>query len=68
MIRTVPANSYDRKICAHLESSAVHGAMAGFTNFTVGHINETPAMIPISAIGNKTVWENRIEHGKGFWL
>lgn len=53
MIRTVPANCYDRKMCAHLASSAVHGAMAGFTGFTVGHINQNVAMIPVSALGNK---------------
>lgn len=52
MIRTVPANSFDRRMCAHLASSAVHGAMAGFTSFTVGHINGHAAMIPIEAIGS----------------
>ena len=61
MIRTVPANSYDRKMCAHLASSAVHGAMAGYTSFTVGHINQTVAMIPISSIGkpNRVTKDNR---------
>jgi len=49
MIRTVPANSYDKKMCCHLASSAVHGAMAGFTSFTVGHINNSVALIHISA-------------------
>ena len=51
MIRTVPANSYDRKMCAHLASNAVHGAMAGYTSYTVGHINQYVAMIPISSLG-----------------
>ena len=50
MIRTVPANSSDRKMCAHLASSAVHGAMAGFTSFTVGHINQHVAMIPVTSL------------------
>lgn len=50
MIRTVPANSLDRKLCAHLASSAVHGAMAGFTAFTVGHINQHVAMIPVTSL------------------
>jgi 6-phosphofructokinase 1 len=63
MIRTVPANSYDRKVCAHLASSAVHGAIAGFTNFTVGHINGTPAMIPISALGKP----NRVGKSNRAW-
>lgn len=51
MIRTVPANSSDRKMCAHLATSAVHGAMAGFTSFTVGHINQHVALIPVTSLG-----------------
>ena len=63
MIRTVPANSYDRKLCAHLAGSAVHGAMAGFTSFTVGHINQSVAMIPISSLGKP----NRITESNRAW-
>lgn len=63
MIRTVPASPYDRKLCAHLASSAAHGAMAGFTNFTVGHINGTPAMIPISSLGKP----NRVSKSNRAW-
>lgn len=61
MIRTVAANCYDRKMCAHLSSSAVHGAMAGYTSFTVGHINKYVAMIPISSLDrqNRLSKENR---------
>ena len=47
MIRTVPANSYDVSMCSALAASAVHGAMAGFTGFTVGHVNNILAMIPV---------------------
>ncbi len=64
MIRTVPANCYDRKMCAHLASSAVHGAMAGFTGFTVGHINQYVTMIPVSCLGKKS---NRIEKDNKAW-
>ena len=63
MIRTVPANSFDRKMCAHLASSAVHGAMSGFTGFTVGHINGSAAMIPIRCIGKP----NRITASNRAW-
>ena len=63
MIRTVPANSYDRKLCADLAASAVHGAMAGFTTFTVGHINQTVAMIPISSLNRP----NRITKSNRAW-
>ncbi len=61
MIRTVPANSYDRKLCAHLASSAVHGAMSGFTAFTVGHINQITALIPITSLkkSNRVSKDNR---------
>ena len=47
MIRTVPANTFDVRMCSQLAAFAVHGAMAGFTAFTVGHINNAPAMIPV---------------------
>lgn len=53
MIRTVPATTHDVRMCSHLATCAVHGAMAGFTGFTVGHINNTPAMIPVSALFGK---------------
>jgi 6-phosphofructokinase 1 len=63
MIRTVPANCYDRKMCASLASNAVHGAMAGFTGFTVGHINDSVAMIPVLSLGRP----NRIEKDNRAW-
>ncbi|EGR33429.1 phosphofructokinase family protein, putative [Ichthyophthirius multifiliis] len=50
MIRTVPANALDRKMCAQLSQNAVHGAMAGFTGFTVGHINGRLSYIPLDEI------------------
>lgn len=53
MIRTVPANTHDVRMCSELAAGAVHGAMAGFTGFTVGHVNNTPAMIPVSAFFGK---------------
>ena len=53
MIRTVPANTHDVRMCSVLAACAVHGAMAGFTGFTVGHINNTPAMISVSALFGK---------------
>lgn len=53
MIRTVPANTHDVRMCSHLAACAVHGAMAGFTGFTVGHINNAPAMIPVKALDEK---------------
>lgn len=52
MIRTVPANTFDAKMCTQLSQNAVHGAMAGYTGFTVGHINRTVGFIPLEDICN----------------
>ncbi|XP_010546134.1 PREDICTED: ATP-dependent 6-phosphofructokinase 4, chloroplastic isoform X2 [Tarenaya hassleriana] len=48
MIRAVPSNASDNIYCTLLAQSAVHGAMAGFTGFTVGPVNSRHAYIPIS--------------------
>lgn len=49
-IRSVPANSDDAYYCATLASGAVHGAMAGFTGFSVGMVNNHNVLIPIPAL------------------
>ncbi|KAJ8444051.1 hypothetical protein Cgig2_030908 [Carnegiea gigantea] len=36
MIRAIPANASDNVYCTLLAHSAIHGAMAGYTGFTVG--------------------------------
>ena len=64
MIRTVPANPHDVRMCSELAAGAVHGAMAGFTGFTVGHVNNTPAMIPVSAFFGK---QNKVGLGSRPW-
>ena len=46
VVRAVPANEYDCNLCAKLAESAVHCAFAGYTNFSVGIINNKPCMIP----------------------
>ncbi|KAJ0538704.1 putative 6-phosphofructokinase [Helianthus annuus] len=47
MIRAVPSNAYDNIYCTLLAQSAVHGAMAGYSGFTVGPVNSRHAYIPI---------------------
>jgi len=47
MVRGVPANSSDSLYCSELAQNAVHCAMAGFTGFSVGLVNNTLVMIPI---------------------
>ncbi|CAA6671642.1 unnamed protein product [Spirodela intermedia] len=46
MIRAVPSNASDNVYCTLLAQSAVHGAMAGYTGFTVGPVNGRHAYIP----------------------
>jgi 6-phosphofructokinase 1 len=53
MIRSVEANAFDNMYCSVLAQEAVHGAMAGYTCFTVGKIDEVYCMIPIHAICGK---------------
>ena len=49
-VRSVPANTSDAIYCSDLGSAAVHGAMAGFTGFSVGRINQRYVYIPITEI------------------
>ncbi|KAK4791321.1 hypothetical protein SAY86_031734 [Trapa natans] len=48
MIRAVPSNSWDNVYCTLLAQSDVHGAMAGYTDFTVGIVNGRHSYIPLS--------------------
>lgn len=48
MIRAIPSNASDNVYCTLLAQSAVHGAMAGYSGFTVGPVNSRHAYIPIS--------------------
>lgn len=46
MIRSIPPNAYDSIYCSVLAHNAVHGAMAGYTGFTVGLINNHYVYLP----------------------
>lgn len=46
MIRAIPSNASDNVYCTLLAQSAVHGAMAGYTGFTVGPVNTRHCYIP----------------------
>jgi len=50
MIRSVPANAADSVYAQTLAQNAVHGAMAGYTGFTSGMINNRSVMLPISVV------------------
>lgn len=43
----MPANASDSLYCMVLAQNAVHGAMAGYTSFSVGLINNRVVLIPI---------------------
>ncbi|RDX81417.1 ATP-dependent 6-phosphofructokinase 3 [Mucuna pruriens] len=57
MIRAIPSNASDNVFCTLLAQSAVHGAMAGYTGFTVGPVNGRNCYIPFHLIneGEKKV-------------
>ena len=59
VVRAVPANEYDCNLCAKLAECAVHCAFAGFTNFSVGMINNKPCMIPLEKMCGK--YERKVE-------
>lgn len=46
-VRSVPANASDSLYCMQLAQNAVHGAMAGFTGFSVGLCNNRMVWLPI---------------------
>jgi 6-phosphofructokinase 1 len=50
MIRSIPTITTDRIYCKVLGQAAVHGAFAGFTDFTVGLVNTHYVMLPTTTI------------------
>jgi 6-phosphofructokinase 1 len=48
IIRSAPANANDSKFCSLLAQNAVHAAMAGKTDFVVGHWNNCFTLLPIT--------------------
>jgi 6-phosphofructokinase 1 len=64
-IRSVPANSVDTIMCAKLAQNAVHGAMAGYTGFSVGVVRNSVAYIPVTTLIKAGV--NRISMYDRMW-
>lgn len=60
MLRSNPANSEDRILCTKLAQSAVHGAFAGFTGFSVGTVAGQLAMIPVDLLTKVCEGKNAI--------
>ena len=53
MVRGIPPNTADNLYCLQLAHNAVHGAMAGLTNFIVGSLNTKECYVPINLVANK---------------
>jgi 6-phosphofructokinase 1 len=49
-IRSVPSNAVDTIMCAKLAQNAVHGAMAGYTGFSVGIVRNSVSWIPVTTL------------------
>lgn len=54
LIRSVPANVYDRFLCDQLARSAVHAGMAGKTGVMIGSIHGESIHVPIPAVVKQT--------------
>jgi 6-phosphofructokinase 1 len=65
IIRSAPANANDSLYCNHLAYHAVHGAMAGKTNFVVGSVNNRFVYLPITDVTKK---RKKINMEGGFWF
>ncbi|KAL5195616.1 ATP-dependent 6-phosphofructokinase 3 [Glycine soja] len=64
MIRAIPSNASDNIYCTLLAHGAVHGAMAGYTGFTVGPVNSKQAYIPIACVMEK---QNKVKLTDRMW-
>ncbi|KAG0490653.1 hypothetical protein HPP92_007516 [Vanilla planifolia] len=63
MIRAIPSIASDNVYCTLLAQCAVHGAMAGYTGFTVGLVNGRHTFIPfcrVTEARNKVVITDRM--------
>mmetsp|Transcript_23091 Transcript_23091/g.11150 ORF Transcript_23091/g.11150 Transcript_23091/m.11150 type:complete len:222 (-) Transcript_23091:116-781(-) len=50
MVRSVAAIGTDKVLCTRLAMGAVHGAFAGYTDFSVGNIGDVECLIPIALL------------------
>jgi len=64
IIRSAPANANDSKFCGLLAQNAVHAAMAGKTDFVVGHWHHLFTLLPIPIAVAK---QKRIDMNDELW-
>ncbi len=65
IIRSAPANPGDSIFCSRLAYHAVHGALAGKTNFVVGMLNNCFVHLPISQVVRE---RKKIDLEGEFWF
>lgn len=65
IIRSAPANANDSLYCNRLAYQAVHGAMAGKTNFVAGSVNNRFVYLPITDVTKK---RKKIDVEGEFWF
>ena len=65
IIRSAPANANDSLFCTRMAYQAVHGAMAGKTQFVVGSVNNHFVYVPISKVVSK---RKKIDLEGEFWF
>jgi 6-phosphofructokinase 1 len=65
IIRSAPANAGDSIFCSRLAYHAVHGALAGKTNFVVGMMNNCFVHIPIDQVVKE---RKKIDLEGEFWF
>ena len=65
-IRACPANATDAIYCNLLGQHAVHAAFAGYTNVSVGLINNCYAYLPIPEVIKET--GNIDPRGRRYWI
>lgn len=49
-IRSTPANGADCDLCHKLSHTAVHSVQAGYTDFSIGLVRNSPVMIPLDLL------------------
>lgn len=64
-IRSVPADAGDTVLCTHLAQNCVHTAMAGYTGFSIGHLKEADAIIPIKCLNESA--KRRVDINDRTW-
>jgi 6-phosphofructokinase 1 len=49
-IRSTPANGADTDLCHKLAHCAVHSIQAGYTDFSIGLVRNSPVLIPLDLL------------------